>query len=222
MPKSSKSGGDDQLSAKKTNLPLHLQTLIDLLPLNEPIHQSQIFEAYGRKPEYARRIRKIVSEYGWHIERIRGKNGANEDYYIRRSEGPVRIAHIRKEVNPRHRQEIYNRDDWTCALCSGDVSTSQNITAAQCDHKIPAERGGLSVSSNLQTLCLRCNLKKRQACKYCLLPSCDNCPYAFPEKYGEQIVIGLSKAALAVLQKLQKTRGLPPNQIIEEMLLRSV
>ena len=57
--------------SKYKELPDHLAFFIDLLPLNEPVHQRVLFEAYG-KPTYARRIRKIVSEYGWELSSCNG------------------------------------------------------------------------------------------------------------------------------------------------------
>jgi hypothetical protein len=102
-------------------LPVHLQKLIDLLPLNERVHQDTIFRAYG-KSNYARRIRKIQSEYGWQIDRVRGKKGANDDYYIRRSQGPVRTQQIRREVPPKQRDVVYERDLWRCQICQVSVA----------------------------------------------------------------------------------------------------
>jgi len=204
-----------------TYLPAHLQKLIDLLPLNQRVHQSVIFEAYGRKPEYARRIRKIVSEYGWDIERVRGKNGANDDYYIRRSEQSVRPWRIRDEVKPKKRQQIYERDGFRCAMCGADVSDRQLLTLPQCDHKVPAERGGASVDANLQTLCTRCNLKKRQACKHCTLKSCQDCPYAFPENFDHQLILYLSEDAKRRLDRLVEQFGMPPAVIVERLLQES-
>jgi hypothetical protein len=179
--------------AENKPLPKHLQFFIDLLPLNERLHQRVLFEAYG-KPTYARRIRKIVSEYGWDIERVRGSDGANDDYYIRRSEGPVRPQRIRKEVAPRVREQVYVRDGWECQICGCDVSREQTANKVQCDHKVPAERGGSSDKSNLQTVCVTCNLKKRQACRTCSLPSCASCEFAFPERLAAVLVLSLGDA----------------------------
>ena len=96
---------DSGVIAGARKLPKHLQALVDLLPLGEPVHRETIERAYG-KSNYARRIRKIVSEYGWDIERYRKGDGANDDWYVRKSEGPVRKAHIRYEVAPKIRTRI--------------------------------------------------------------------------------------------------------------------
>lgn len=210
---------DDEIEVGFTpkKLPAHLQVLIDLMPLNVPVHRSTIEAAY-KKPEYARRIRKIVSEYGWAIERTRGAAGANDDWYVRRSDGPVRKAHVRKEVGPKLRPVIYARDGFRCRMCGADVSAEQSVTKPQCDHKVPAERGGPTVPANLQTLCLVCNLKKRQACMGCALPDCEGCPYAYPEKFEEALTLRLPKETAAKLSGVSDRDGVPPLVIIRRLI----
>lgn len=201
-------------------LPSHLQKLVDLLPLNTRVHRAEIEKAYG-KSNYARRIRKIVSEYGWDIERFRGRDGPNDDWYIRKSEGPVRSARVRREVAPKVRVIVYERDGWSCQMCGVDVDTAQTLTRAQCDHKIPADRGGSSDENNLQTLCLQCNLKKRQACRHCDLPNCKGCPYAFPEQYSEVLVLRLSHDASLKLTEASDEAGIPPSEYVRRLIDRS-
>lgn len=198
-------------------LPKHLQDLVDLLPLDEPVHRSVIERSYG-KTNYARRIRKIVSEYGWDIERRRGTNGANDDWYIRRSEGPIRPQAIRYEVPKATRIQVYERDNWRCTICGADVSDEQKSTRPQCDHKVPAERGGVSRVENLQTLCTQCNLKKRQACKHCNLPSCENCPYAYPERYESIEIVALTSDAANKVRERARQEGVPTVVVITRLL----
>lgn len=204
-------------SPEVRSLPAHLQKLVDLLPLNEPVHRTQI-EAHYPKSNYARRLRKIVAEYGWDIERYRGKEGANDDWYVRRSEGPVRPQNIRYEVPAKQRVVIYERDEWKCRMCGAPVDEAQNETRPQCDHKIPANRGGPSEAQNLQTLCTQCNLKKRQACGLCTLPTCLNCPYAFPEKFAETHVVALPKSSADKLMAMARRDGIPPAMIIQRLI----
>lgn len=208
---------DDEATNTVVDLPPHLKELIKLLPLDTPVHRSVLEARYGRS-NYARRIRKIVSEYGWQIERERRSTGANDDWYTRRSDGPVRAQRIRKEVSPRARLDIYERDGWKCQMCGCDVGKNQTETQPQCDHKIPTERDGRTIPENLQTLCTRCNLKKRQACHYCSLPSCSNCPYAFPELFATTQPIILSAESAAKLDMLSRQEGVPPITIIERLI----
>jgi 5-methylcytosine-specific restriction endonuclease McrA len=198
-------------------LPPHLQALIDLLPLNQPVHRSEIEASYPRS-NYARRIRKIVAEYGWEIDRYRGKEGANDDWYVRRSKGPVRSQRIRHEVTPPTRHRVYERDQWRCQLCGTAVDQNQNETSPQCDHKIPADRDGGSQIENLQTLCTRCNLKKRQACRACRLSTCQGCPFAYPEQFDTIFVLKLSNTATATLRDAVAREGVPPDAIISRLI----
>lgn len=205
----------ERLPGKK--LPPHLQKLVDLLPLNVEVHRSQIEEAYGRT-NYARRIRKIVSEYGWDIQRRRGPNGANDDWYMRTSDGPVREARIRKEVAPTIRRKIYARDGYVCQICGEPVGEGPEKTNPQCDHKVPAERGGDSDEANLMTLCVTCNLKKRQACKHCNWTSCEKCAFAFPEQFEQALILRLPEKTGAKLRNLSQRERLPPPVIIMRLI----
>jgi len=51
------------------------------------------------------------------------------------------------------RQEILERDKWTCFYC-GEVVSSENATL---DHLIPQHKGGGHAKDNLKTSCLMCN-----------------------------------------------------------------
>ncbi|NTU50554.1 MAG: HNH endonuclease [Desulfobulbaceae bacterium] len=208
------------MSAEYKDLPPHLQKLIDLLPLNQWVHRSVLENEYG-KSNVMRRLRKIRAEYGWDIRTERRNNGPNDDWYMRCSAGPVTRQHIRKEVSKKDRLKVYERDNWFCLMCGADVSEQQQITIAQCDHKVPAERGGPTKMENLQTLCVQCNLKKRQACKYCMLPTCNNCPYAFPEQFTQAMALKLSPEAAQKLVKLSRTQGVPPITLIERLIIQS-
>jgi 5-methylcytosine-specific restriction endonuclease McrA len=139
--------------------------LVDLLPLNIPVHRRVLEERYG-KSNYARRLRKIVSEYGWDIESRRQSDGANDDWYIRRSDGPVRPQRIRREVPKEKREKIYKRDGYVCRICRSTTDRDRGDLVPTCDHKIPADRGGSPAAENLQTLCTRCNLKKIMTAVY--------------------------------------------------------
>lgn len=208
------------MSTEHKDLPPHLKKLIDLLPLNEWVHRSVLEMEYG-KSNVMRRLRKIRAEYGWDIRTQRRNNGPNDDWYMRCSTEPVTRQYIRKEVAKKDREKVYDRDKWMCLMCGLDVSKQQQTTMAQCDHRIPADRGGSTNIENLQTLCIQCNLKKRQACKYCMLPSCDNCPYAFPEQYTQIITLKLSPEGAQKLEELSRKQGIPPVVLIQQLISQS-
>jgi hypothetical protein len=62
----------------------------------------------------------------------------------------------RREVPPALRLETFRRDDYTCQHCE-KVFPKEELHA---DHVIPIARQGLTLLSNLQSLCGPCNLRK--------------------------------------------------------------
>lgn len=57
------------------------------------------------------------------------------------------------------RQQIKERDSFTCQTCGNSTSKEPNLLL-EIDHKVPVAKGGLTVETNLQTLCWRCNRSK--------------------------------------------------------------
>ncbi|WP_432049634.1 HNH endonuclease [Verrucosispora sp. NA02020] len=103
-------------------------------------------------------------------------------------------------------------------MCGTSVSDEQFLTIPQCDHKIPADRGGESKLPNLQTLCTRCNLKKRQACSGCKLASCEGCPFAYPEKFSAVFVVSVSDTAAKQIRELAFREGITPDAAISRLV----
>lgn len=54
--------------------------------------------------------------------------------------------------------EVLARDNWTC--CSCKRSAQKHSVVLHVDHIIPRSKGGTNNRSNLQTLCIKCNLGK--------------------------------------------------------------
>ena len=54
--------------------------------------------------------------------------------------------------------EILARDNWTC--CSCKRSAQKHGVVLHVDHKVPRSKGGTNDKSNLQTLCMKCNIGK--------------------------------------------------------------
>jgi 5-methylcytosine-specific restriction endonuclease McrA len=55
------------------------------------------------------------------------------------------------------RKYVYQRDNYRCQSCG----QSENNTQLSIDHIIPLALGGSNDISNLQTLCLSCNRRKK-------------------------------------------------------------
>jgi DNA-binding XRE family transcriptional regulator len=64
---------------------------------------------------------------------------------------------MRKQIHPRKRQRIFERDGYKCLSCgcTGDMAS------LELDHIIPCINGGTNEDDNLQTLCYKCNMDKR-------------------------------------------------------------
>jgi hypothetical protein len=65
----------------------------------------------------------------------------------------------RAMMTTRLREAIKRRDSYTCQYCSVSVSAEPHLLL-EIDHIVPVSKGGLSMESNLQTLCWRCNRSK--------------------------------------------------------------
>lgn len=57
------------------------------------------------------------------------------------------------------RNEIKQRDDYTCCSCGNSIKKEPNLLL-EIDHIVPLSKGGMTERSNLQTLCWRCNRTK--------------------------------------------------------------
>jgi hypothetical protein len=57
------------------------------------------------------------------------------------------------------REYIKNRDKYSCQICDISIRDEEHLLL-EVDHIKPVSKGGLSVESNLQTLCWKCNRTK--------------------------------------------------------------
>ncbi len=62
----------------------------------------------------------------------------------------------RKCINPRKKQKVLERDNFTCVNCG----VSGDFNALEVDHIVSVKDGGTNDESNLQTLCYKCNMDK--------------------------------------------------------------
>ncbi len=60
-------------------------------------------------------------------------------------------------MTPELREEIAERDNYTCQICGRYMPDGFGL---QIDHIIPVSKGGKTVRSNLQVLCMKCNQSK--------------------------------------------------------------
>jgi len=65
----------------------------------------------------------------------------------------------RSLMTAKFREYIKNRDKFTCLTCSISITDEPHLLL-EVDHIHPVSKGGLSVETNLQTLCWKCNRTK--------------------------------------------------------------
>ena len=70
-----------------------------------------------------------------------------------------RAEEDRRQVGPRLRFRVFQRDRFRCVACGRSPATDLNIVL-HADHVKPVALGGKTVSENLQALCESCNLGK--------------------------------------------------------------
>ena len=120
---------------------------------------SMIREVAGIS-EYARRIRELRDEEGMqirtHIDRQNLKPG---EYLL---EDLKRDPKINRGISPQLRQEILERNGYTCQLCGAGPQDQDPFNPARkvrlhIDHFDPASHGGAVDKDNLRVLCSACN-----------------------------------------------------------------
>lgn len=67
----------------------------------------------------------------------------------------------KREINSRLRFLVLARDNFACRSCGASPAKDGGITRLHVDHIIPWVKGGETTPDNLQTLCEKCNLGKR-------------------------------------------------------------
>ena len=98
---------------------------------------------------------------------------------------------------PRFKRVVFVRDNFTCQACGASPKwknkfeiTFPDVGQLACDHIHPYSKGGKTELSNLQTLCRKCNGKKRDKIDW--VPQ----PELIEEKYCEIAVNRLSQSVM--------------------------
>jgi len=71
----------------------------------------------------------------------------------------IDIRKSRKTLNNSLRYEIMKRDNFKCCLCGESPANNIN-TVLEIDHIVAVTKGGDNCTSNLQTICKKCNIGK--------------------------------------------------------------
>jgi len=121
---------------------------------------TQQIREVGGISEYARRIRELRDEEGYqiksHVDRADLKPG---EYILDTLERKPVIA---RSISPQLRNEILERNGFTCQLCGagpGDIDpfNRNRKVRLHIDHIKPVSQGGTDDRENLRVLCSACN-----------------------------------------------------------------
>lgn len=104
----------------------------------------------GRRPVCSVECRSALS----------GHDGSSTDYTWATDAAQRARAAGAVVVELFDREQVFERDGWTCQRCGQAVSLEVDAldpNSATVDHVIPLSRGGEHTVANAQCLCLRCN-----------------------------------------------------------------
>ena len=113
--------------------------------------------------EYARRIRELRDEEGMQIKSHKDRHDLHPGQYI--LETLHRIPVISRGISPQMRNEILERNGFTCQLCGAtggdpDQTRQGKRVRLEIDHITPITQGGTEDRNNLRVLCSSCNLSR--------------------------------------------------------------
>jgi hypothetical protein len=137
-----------------------------LANVQQKVTKEQISAAAGIS-EWARRVRELRDEFGWHILSHKERPGElKPGEYILLSDMPRESAKVRK-IGKDQWYRILDRDHHTCLSCGRTVGDAHPIEPDRTvrlvvDHVVPisvVEQEGIDpyIDENLQTLCDACN-----------------------------------------------------------------
>jgi len=113
--------------------------------------------------EYARRIRELRDEEGYQIMSHNDRADLKPGQYI--LENIKRKPVISRSINPQLRNEILERNGYTCQRCGAGPGDADPFNPGRkvrlhIDHIKPISQGGTDSKDNLRVLCSACNQGK--------------------------------------------------------------
>lgn len=110
--------------------------------------------------DYQRRIRELRDEEGMQIRSHIDRHDLKPGEYI--LETLDRLPAIERGISPQLRNEILERNGYTCQLCGAgpgdpDPFNPGRKVRLHIDHIVPISQGGADDKSNLRVLCSACN-----------------------------------------------------------------
>jgi len=113
--------------------------------------------------EYARRVRELRDDEGLQIKSHLDRHDLKPGEYI--LETLERMPVVGKGIQPSLRQEILERNGYTCQICGAgpgdpDPFNVRRKVRLHIDHILPKSQGGTDEKHNLRVLCSTCNQSK--------------------------------------------------------------
>jgi hypothetical protein len=110
--------------------------------------------------DYQRRIRELRDEEGMQIRSHVDRHDLKPGEYL--LETLDRLPAIERSISPQLRNEILERNGYTCQLCGAGPGDPDPFNLGRkvrlhVDHIIPISQGGTDEKSNLRILCSACN-----------------------------------------------------------------
>ena len=128
--------------------------------IGKAVQNDELRYVSNGKTEWARRVRELRTEHGWHIvTRSTGRPDLKVGMYVLESEfqSPEHDRHIPDDV----RSNVLVRDGYTCQECSW-THVSWNVADPrhiELHHLMHHARGGENEIENLVALCNKCHHK---------------------------------------------------------------
>ena len=122
----------------------------------------QIQEVAGIS-DYPRRIRELRNEEGMQILSHHDREALKPGEYL--LESLDRVPAIERSISPQLRNEILERNGFTCQQCGAGAGDPDPYTPGRkvrlhVDHIVPLSQGGTDDRDNLRALCSTCNQGK--------------------------------------------------------------
>lgn len=208
-----KTGKSKKLSVAKLLVLSTLWNAGDSFP-KDWVLSNHLYELTNQK-YIDRRIRELRNEMGCDIE----TGIHNGEHSYRLLSDALNEAFDRTYLSEAQKKHLFKNHHYRCATCGQQYESGDK--GLQADHKVPLIRGGGSELQNWQPLCIACNVAKRRSCMGCEV-DCNQCAWAFPEKYGQTIPIALSSGIGERLQAIARVRDCTPQELILEAVQQMI
>ncbi len=189
----------------------HARILTVLWP-GEWITIEQIMAENKGQSDTPRRIRELKKEFGFEIKQE--GTGKRSKYCLgsHKYTGERR----RKYLSKHERELLVKCEGLECNICG--KTACKVIGNLQIDHRIPFERNGPSTLENSQLLCVECNVMKKRICEHCHKNNCENCAYAYPERYKNSFLLNLSPDLKSKCDKIAYEKNISLDSFIEYLI----